>query len=146
MPLIRPLKDAPASTASRAGERSTIDVIIAMSTELERMAWGIIIERQADMRLIAKVASCKEALALLKNHRHAITLVDESMLEERQCEALQHYAQKASSSCFILVTAHDPDQSLKQTRYAFADAYLLKGVSAAELLRAIRSTASGEAF
>jgi DNA-binding NarL/FixJ family response regulator len=118
-----------------------IRVVIAMSAELERMGWGIIVKNQADMRLIAQPASCSEVLNVLKAHRADVTLIDEAMLGPHQCKDLREYSKQPRSSRFILVAPHEKDYSQEQSRYAFTHAYLLKGVSAAELLDTIRTTA-----
>lgn len=139
----QPPPDAASGVDSRsnAGEPSSIRVVIAMSSRLERMAWSIIVDRQPDMRLVAQVGSCKEALAVLKTSGSDVTLIDEVMLDTSQYRALQEYSNQPSSSRFVLVAAHQVDYSLDQSRYTFAHAHVLKGFSATELLEAIRTTA-----
>jgi two-component system, NarL family, response regulator len=126
---------------SNAGEQSPIRVVIAMSSRLERMAWGIIVERQSDMRLVAQAASCNEALTILKTHDSDVTLIDEDMLNAGHYRALQEYSRQPSSSRFILVAPHEVDYSLEHSGFSFAHAYMLKGFSAAEFLEVIRTTA-----
>jgi len=137
---------APAASGMTAqqkiDEQYSIRVVIAMSSKLERMAWSLIVDSQPDMRLIAQVASCNEALAVLKTHRSDVTLIDGAMLDASQYEALNDYSKQPASSRFVLVAPHQVDYSLEQSRYNFTHAYVLKGVSAAELLKTIRTTAS----
>jgi DNA-binding NarL/FixJ family response regulator len=128
---------------SNAGKRPRIRVLIALSAELERLGWGIIVSSQPDMQLIAQAASCDEALAVLSTHPSDVTLIDETILETGQCSALQEYSKPPWSSRFVLVAPHHVDYSLEHSRYAFTHAYLLKGVSAEELLGTIRTTAEG---
>jgi DNA-binding NarL/FixJ family response regulator len=120
-------------------EQLAIHVLIAMSSHLERMAWGIIVRSQPDMQLVAQVASCDEALALLKTQRSDVTLIDEAMLAGNEYEALLEYSRQPMSSRFVVVAPHQVDYSLQQAKHSFMHAYLLKGVSAPELLGAIRT-------
>lgn len=137
---------APAASGAESlpgsGEGAPIKVLVAMSAELERMAWGIIIAGQSDMQLIAQVSSCDEVQSILKTERSDVTVVDEAVMTNAQFKALQRHSKQPSSSRFVLVTSHPLDDSLEQSWHAFADAHLLKGVSAAELLRTIRMAAS----
>ncbi len=132
--------NGPATTPS-ADEQVPIRVVIAMPTEFERMAWAITVSSQADMQLVAQVASCEEALAVLNTHRSDVTLIDQAILDAGRYEMLQTYAHHPLSTRFVLIAPHQIDYSLEPSRYALAHAYLLKGVSAEELLKAIRSAA-----
>ncbi|MGD0734539.1 MAG: hypothetical protein ABR976_05300 [Terracidiphilus sp.] len=113
-----------------------------MSEQLERMAWGIIVSNQPDMQLTAQAVSRSEVLPVLKANRPDVTLIDEAMLDARRCKDLHEYSRQPRSSRFILVAPHEVDYySLEQSRYSFTHSYLLKGVSATELLNTIRETA-----
>jgi DNA-binding NarL/FixJ family response regulator len=140
-PIPTPMVDPQAALHPGKGEEFPIRVVVAMSAELERMGWGIIVSNQPDMQLIAQAASCSEVLNVLKAHRPHVTLIDEAMLEDNQYKDLREYSRQSRSSRFVLVAPHEMDYSREQSKYAFAHAYLLKGVSAAELLNTIRTTA-----
>lgn len=153
MPLSYSPEDAPTRVPSNtptsataahpaACERLPIRVVIAMSDELERMAWGLIVGNDAGMELIAKVASCDEALAILSSGPSDVVLLDEVILNGDQYGILQKYSGQPSSVRFVLVALHQPDHSLKRTRPLFIHAHLLKGTSAKEVLETIRSAAS----
>ena len=122
-------------------EEQPIRVVIAMSAQLDRMAWGIIVSNQPDMQLTAQAASRSEVLSVLKANSPGVTLIDEAMLDARRCRHLHEYSTQPRSSRFILVAPHELDYSLEQSRYAFTHAYLLKGVSATDLLNTVRETA-----
>jgi len=78
---------------------------------------------------------------VLKANSPGVTLIDEAMLDARRCRHLHEYSTQPRSSRFILVAPHELDYSLEQSRYAFTHAYLLKGVSATDLLNTICETA-----
>jgi DNA-binding NarL/FixJ family response regulator len=142
-PLLAPESNQTAGTAlqSHVGERAPIRVIIAISSGLEGMAWGIIISNQTDMQLIGQVTCSEEALAILRTQCCDVTLIDDAILDADQDQSLWNYSMEPSSSRFVLVAPHQLDYSQDQSRYAFAQTYLLKGVSSDELLRAIRASA-----
>jgi DNA-binding NarL/FixJ family response regulator len=131
------MQDAPRSKH----QEPPIRIVIAMTEQLERMAWGIIVRNQPDMQLTAQAASRSEVLPVLKANNPDVTLIDEAMLDARRCRDLHEYSTQPRSSRFILVAPHEMDCSLEQSRYSFTHAYLLKGVSATELLDTIRETA-----
>ena len=118
-----------------------IRVVIAMPAPLERLAWGIIVSNQPDMQFTAQAALRSEVLPVLKANSPDVTLIDEAMLDAPHCRDMHEYSTQPRSSRFILVAPHKLDYSLEQSRYAFAHAYLLKGVSATEFLNTIRETA-----
>ena len=137
-----PIADSPDPPASIKNGGLPIRVVIAMSAELERMGWGIIVSNQPDMQLIAQAASCSEVLSVLKVHHPHVTLIDETILDNSLSEDLRECSSQSNLTRFILVAPHELDYSRKQPKYAFTHAYLLKGVSATELLYTIRSAAS----
>ena len=133
-----------AAVATNIAEQAPIRVVIAISAELERVAWGMVIGSQSDMQLIGKAATCKEALALLRASGVDVTLIDEAILNSDEYERLLRYAKQHSASRFLLVAAHELDYTMRQSRYAFAHSFLLKGVSKDDLLGAVRSCAHSQ--
>lgn len=125
-----------------AGPRPRIRVMLALSSELERLAWSLIIASQQDMEIIAEVASCDEVLSLVRSRDCDVTLIDEAVLGSCRYGEFRDYCGSQSSSRFVLVTLHNVKDSLELMRQDFIHSYILKGARAEEFLQAIRSAAA----
>lgn len=112
-------------------------MVLLISSRLERLGWSIVIAGQDDMRIVSQFGVCREMLAYLASHPADVVLVDETTLTPRCCESLRSYGRR-SRTRFLLVALHPHDGVEESTRYSFASQRLLKGISAAELLAAIR--------
>lgn len=114
-----------------------IGVILILSSKLERLGWSIVVESQADMKLLGQFATLNGALDFLEGHGADVALVDEAMLTPKRCEALRRLA-AGGGPRMLLVARHPIDDAIRQSRYGFASSWLLKGISAEDLLAAIR--------
>lgn len=90
------------------------------------------------MQVLGQFADLEEALACLAAKSIDVVLVDEELLTPKHCEVLRSAVVRRKSRV-LLVTKHPLDEGLERTRYSFVYDFLLKGVSAADLLAAIRS-------
>ncbi len=117
-----------------------IRILLAMAAELDRMAWSIVINHQKDMDLVAATSSSRQLLRLLKLHAPDVVLLDEALLDLCPPGALLACARKTASR-FVLFAMHQPDYSLEPSRLPPIHSRLLKGVTAPELLRAVRAVA-----
>jgi len=110
-----------------------------MASELDRMAWSIVIGNQEDMDLLAAPASGRELLDVLKSPAPDVVLIDEDILNQCSRQALLACASLPRSLRFILVAMHQPDYSIEPSQFPFIRTRLLKGVSAPDLLQTIRA-------
>lgn len=124
-------------TSAAAGTDAPIRVVLIFSSELERMGWGIVVDSQADLQVVGQFASFPAALALLNRQAADVALVDEAMLTPKACDAIRRRAH-ASWPRFLVIARHPVDGFLAASHYSFAAGFLLKGLSAADLLAAIR--------
>jgi len=111
-----------------------------MISELDRMAWSIVIGRQEDMKLAAAAADCRQLTGILDSHAADVLLVDEELLHACDARTLDACASRRNSCRVILVSMHQPDYSMERSQYAFVSRRLLKGISASDLLNAIRAS------
>jgi DNA-binding NarL/FixJ family response regulator len=114
-----------------------------MSSELDRMAWSIVIGKQDDMELIATAASGWQVLDMLNSHLPDAVLIDEEIFLQCDYQALLDCVNRLHSFRsfrLILVAMHEPDYSTETD--LLIHTRLLKGVSAPKLLDAIRTGAN----
>ncbi|MGB6133145.1 MAG: hypothetical protein WCC14_17875 [Acidobacteriaceae bacterium] len=114
-----------------------IRILLVISSKLERLGWSIVLENQDDMQVHGQFAEFDEALARLTADSIDVVLIDEVLLTPKHCEALRSAVMRHKSRV-LLVTKHPLDEGLERTRYSFVSDFLLKGISAADLLAAIR--------
>jgi DNA-binding NarL/FixJ family response regulator len=124
----------PAAACSSA---APIRVALILSSKLERLGWGIVVDSQADMQVVGQFPSFASALAFLKTEAVDVALVDEAVLTPKACDAIRRRAD-ANWPRFLVIAQHPVDPGLASSDYSFASRYLLKGLSAADLLAAIR--------
>ncbi|HTV16216.1 MAG TPA: hypothetical protein VME68_15955 [Acidobacteriaceae bacterium] len=129
--------------AAMTGPDAPIRVALILSSRLERLGWGIVISGQADMHIVGEFSSVAPARAFLAREPVDVVLVDEAVLTPKTLAAIRS---PAGAGPGVLVIAQHPVEGPP----ADADAplpsrYLLKGVSGADLVAAIRKLASAQA-
>lgn len=127
-------------TIDAAAADAPIRVALILSSKLERLGWGIVIDGQADMQVAAQFSSLAPALAFLGSEPVDVALVDEAFLTPKACDAIGRLAH-ASRPRLLVIARHPIDETPGEADSPFAARYLLKGVSAADLLAAVRSLA-----
>lgn len=125
-----------------------ITVLVVDDHELIRSAFVELIEAQADMIVVGSGATGHDALALARQHRPAVVLMDIRMPELDGIEATRLLASDAnlSETSVLILTTFDLDQYVYGALRAGASGFLLKDTAPAQLLDAIRVVASGDAL
>ncbi|MCL5746450.1 MAG: response regulator transcription factor [Acidobacteria bacterium] len=102
-----------------------------------------IISAQSDMVVVARAASGQEAVELFREHRPDITLMDLRLPGMSGVEAIRVLRREYPDSRFIVLTTYEGDENIHRAVQAGAQAYLLKGMPHAELVKAIRAVHRG---
>jgi DNA-binding NarL/FixJ family response regulator len=131
-------QNLPLPSAPVVAERIRVALII--SSKLERLGWSIVLESQPDIEIVGQFSSWTAALALLEQETVDVALIDEAILTPKACERLLARPQTHSGPRFLMMARHLIDPAVAESRYAFVSCHLLKGLSAADLLAAIRNT------
>jgi two-component system NarL family response regulator len=105
-----------------------------------------IIGTQPDMTVVAEARNGKEAVALFREYRPDITLMDLRMPEMGGVEAIRLIQQEHPHGSFIVLTTYDGDEEIRRALTAGARAYVLKGMSHTKLIEAIRSVHAGRQY
>jgi two-component system NarL family response regulator len=105
-----------------------------------------IIGTQPDMTVVAEARNGKEAVALSREYRPDITLMDLRMPEMGGVEAIRLIQQEHPHGSFIVLTTYDGDEEIRRALTAGARAYVLKGMSHTKLIEAIRSVHAGRQY
>jgi NarL family two-component system response regulator LiaR len=122
-----------------------IKVIIADDHALFREGTRRLIEQQKDMEVIGEASDGQEAIKLVTELRPHVVLMDIAMPRVNGIEATQQIKARYPATAVLILTAYDNDQYIVALLDAGAAGYLLKNVSGADLVNAIRAVHAGEA-
>ncbi len=121
-----------------------IRILIADDHPIVRDGLVGVIEEQADMVVVGQATTGTEALALYRQHRPDITLMDLRMPEMNGAEAIAAIRRDAPAARAIILTTYDTDEDIFQGLQVGAKAYLLKDVGREVLLETIQAVHLGQ--
>lgn len=98
---------------------------------------------QADLEVVAGVASLAEARLRFDQARPAVVLLDLELPDGSGLSLVPEFAERAG---VVILTAYDRDHEILEALRAGARGYLLKGVASAEIVAAVRAVAQGDSF
>jgi DNA-binding NarL/FixJ family response regulator len=135
---------APPRPRAARGER--IRVLIADDHSLVRHGLAAIINMEEDTQVVGEAGDGEEAIALWRELRPDVVLMDLRMPGVEGVEAIKRIRAEDPHAGIIVLTTFDHDEDIYAGLRAGAQAYLLKDVEPEELFRCIRAVHSGEAY
>jgi len=120
-------------------------VLLVDDQELMRMAFRMVIESQADLRVVGEAATGEQAVTRARELSPDVVLMDVRMPDLDGVEATRRIVASGSDARVIILTTFDLDEYVYAGLRAGASGFLLKDAQPAELLAAIRAVASGDA-
>jgi DNA-binding NarL/FixJ family response regulator len=125
-----------------------IGVLIADDQDLVRIGLKALVEAEDDMRVVGEAADGLATVALARQTHPEIVLMDVRMPGIDGIEATRRLAADAtmSGTRVIVLTTFELDQYVFDALRYGASGFLTKDTKPAELLRAIRLVAAGEAL
>ncbi len=123
-----------------------IRVLLADDQGLFREGLHTLLSVQADVEVVGEAANGAEAVALARDLRPDVVLMDVQMPELDGVAATRQLQASQAGCRVILLTTFDDDEYVFEGLRAGAVGYLLKDVPSARLLEAIRAAARGESF
>lgn len=134
------------STRPRPGRGERIRVLIADDHSLVRHGLAAIINMEEDTAVVGEAGDGEEAIALWRELRPDVVLMDLRMPKVEGVEAIKRIRGEDPHAGIIVLTTFDHDEDIYAGLRAGAKAYLLKDVEPEELFRCIRAVHSGEAY
>ena len=122
-----------------------IRILLADDHTVLRQGIAQALELQGDMTVVAEAATGREAVTLAREHQPHVALLDINMPQLDGVEATRQIKAVAPEIGVIILTMYRRDDYIFEAIKAGASGYLLKEVELAELVRAVRSVARGEA-
>jgi two-component system, NarL family, response regulator LiaR len=121
-----------------------IRILLADDHIMVREGTRRILEREADLKVVAEASDGREALTLVEREHPDVAVVDISMPVMNGIEATKGIKHIAPQTAILVLTAYDDDQYVFAILEAGAAGYLLKNARGSELIDAVRKVHAGE--
>lgn len=137
-------KKATKPETKSAPKTTRIRVLIVDDHSVVREGLVSLIGRKADMTVVGEAANGREAVALWKEHRPDVTLLDLRMPELDGVSVIKEVRGQDEKARFVVLTTFDGDEDIYRAIQAGAKGYLLKDVPRDALMDCIRRVYAGE--
>jgi NarL family two-component system response regulator LiaR len=111
---------------------------------LVRQGTRELLDREEDLEVIAEAGDGQEAVRLVAEHCPDVILMDIAIPKLNGLEATRQIKAAHPEPAILVLTAYDDDEYIFAFLEAGAAGYLLKDVSASELIKAVRAVYAGE--
>lgn len=123
-----------------------IRVLLADDHALVRAGVKMMVESQADMRVVGEAADGDEAVSLATRLEPDIVLMDLSMPGRSGVAALEEIKDKRPETRVLVLTMHDDQAYLRSVLAAGGDGYFVKQSAHTELIGAMRTVLRGRSY
>jgi DNA-binding NarL/FixJ family response regulator len=123
-----------------------IRVMVVDDHPIVRQGLVSVLEDEADLEVVGTAGSGREALRLVGRLRPDVMLLDLEMPELDGVEAIPQLLAAQPGLGVLVFTAYDTDERVLGAVRAGARGYLLKGASAEEIARGIRTVHAGGSY
>jgi DNA-binding NarL/FixJ family response regulator len=122
----------------------TIRVLVADDHPVVRTGLTAVLVQQADLKLVAEAESGARAVALYREHRPDVCLMDLRMPVMDGVEAIRTITSEFPNARILALTTYEGDADIRRALEAGARGYLLKDMLLTEVIRAVRAVHRGE--
>jgi DNA-binding NarL/FixJ family response regulator len=121
-------------------------LLIADDHGVVRGGLKLLLERQADMEVVAEAGDGAEAVQRALVERPDVCILDVSMPKLTGLQAAREIRQQAPDTAVLILSMHDDDRYLFEALKAGAGGYVLKKEADQFLVDAVRAVVRGEPF
>lgn len=125
-----------------------IRVALADDQALVRMGLRVLIEREADLALVGEASDGHETLALVRRAKPDVVLLDIRMPGPDGLQVLREIIgdPDLAATRVVMVTTFETDEYVLDAVRLGASGFVLKDAEPADLIRAVRAAAAGDAL
>jgi two-component system NarL family response regulator len=119
-------------------------VLIADDHPVVRAGLVAVIAQEPDLQIVAEAENGERAVALFREHKPAIVLMDLRMPQMGGVEAIERIMTDFPGARILALTTYDGDADIRRALRAGARGYLLKDMLLSDVITAIRTVLRGE--
>jgi DNA-binding NarL/FixJ family response regulator len=123
-----------------------IRVLVADDQALVRAGFRAILEAQKDLEVVGEAGDGSEAVAIARELRPDVVLMDVRMPGVDGIEATRRLLRDGDAPRVLMLTTFDLDEYLYEAMRAGASGFLLKDAPRDQLVGAVRTVAAGDAL
>ena len=123
-----------------------IRILIAEDHMIARAGVGAIVNAQPDMTVVAEATNGQQAVALYREHRPDVTLMDMRMPIMTGFESVSAIRAEFPHARIVALSTFGGDEDIRRALMAGVQAYLTKDVLHDELIEAIRAVHAGQKY
>jgi two-component system NarL family response regulator len=123
-----------------------IRILIAEDHMIARAGVGAIVNAQPDMAVVAEATNGQQAVALYREHRPDVTLMDMRMPIMTGFESVSAIRAEFPNARIVALSTFGGDEDIRRALMAGVQAYLTKDVLHDELIAAIRAVHAGQKY
>lgn len=101
------------------------------------------IELQPDMQLVAAAVTGEEAIALFRQHRPDVTLMDLRLPTMSGLDAIRAIRKEDGSAKIVVLTMYQGGEDIHRALQAGATTYVMKNTASDDLIRVVREVHAG---
>lgn len=125
---------------------SQINVMLVDDHAVVRMGFKMLLELDADIKVVAEAESGEQSIQRYMEFKPTVVVMDITMPGIGGLEAIERILAKDSSAKILVLSAHEDSVHPKRVLNAGAMGYLTKRSAAEEMIKAIRTVASGKKY
>jgi DNA-binding NarL/FixJ family response regulator len=122
----------------------TIQIMIVDDHAIVRQGLAALMKTVPGFAVVAEGSDGEEAVALYRQHRPDVTLMDLRLPKLNGVEAIARIRGEFPGARIIVLTTFDGDEDIYRAMQAGAKGYLLKGMDLTELTEAVRTVHAGK--
>ena len=125
---------------------SQINVMLVDDHAVVRMGFKMLLELDPDIKVIAEAESGEQSIQRYMEFKPTVVVMDITMPGIGGLEAIERILAKDNSAKILVLSAHEDSVHPKRVLNAGAMGYLTKRSAAEEMIKAIRTVASGKKY
>lgn len=123
-----------------------IRILVVEDQFFFRLALRSIVDARGDMTIVAETAKSREALALYKEHRPDVAIIDLRLPDASGFEAIAEIRQHDPKARMLVLSNYEGSEDIHRALRAGALAYLTKDAGGEDLVQAILAVAQGKRY